>query len=205
MKCVFHLLYCVTHINFLRGTGMTSSFPFICIGLHILLEATSDTAVDKRSKRKNWTNYPIPSGAEKIFSMDSCLSSYSQLIFLSFNFTKSSMKLLMTLIFPKWGPDSRERRSLGHTVCFRHQVGGAASRPLAGGLGFAIVDTHLMPLFWQDIGYWQLSGKTGSSRNQSGHRVSGGDSRAQRPSVRQGAWQLSPGTGLYLRYLHTCA
>lgn len=42
--------------------------------------------------------------------------------------------------------------------------------------------------------------KTGSSRNQSGHLVSGGDSGAQRLSVHQGARQPSQGT-LHLHYV----
>lgn len=55
--------------------------------------------------------------------------------------------------------------------------------------------------------HWVLAvvRKTGSGPNQSGHPVSGGDSRAQRQPVRQGVWQPSQATGPYLCHLHKCA
>lgn len=65
---------------------------------------------------------------------------------------------------------------------------------LTGGVGGSvIVDARLTPPFCQGAGYWQLPGKTGSSRNQSGHPVSRGDGRAQRPSVHQGSVPGIPG------------
>lgn len=120
----------------------------------------------------------------------------------------------MTLIFPGTRRKKRKEKEKiqekdGARVSvwnFRRQVGTSLRHGVSG---LVTVDARLMPLFWRDVEYWQVSGKTGSSRNQSGHRVSGGDSRAQWLSVRQGAWQTSGGRwGTATpppRYLHTCA